>query len=186
MIGLLASLLSLASQASAQALPAASVNRFQPGFELSYARPDFWVAPIGDPQYSRQYLLGVTAFGDFAFNTRVGVEGEFHCLCLITSLDRAELTYLIGPRISFPRGRFSVYIKGMAGISDLFVQEWQDNIGIPRGSGLAYTGGVGLDYRYSYKVTLRFFDVEAQRWPSYSNNGINPIVISSGFTYRFH
>ena len=60
MIGLLACLLSLASVARAQALPVATEPRMQAGFELTYARPDFWVQPIGDPQYSRQFIFGVS------------------------------------------------------------------------------------------------------------------------------
>jgi len=186
MIGLLACLLSLASVARAQALPVATEPRMQAGFELTYARPDFWVQPIGDPQYSRQFIFGVSGYGEYPLNDRLGMEGEFHCICLITSLDRAELTYLVGPRIAFPVRRYTPYVKALAGLRDLFVQEWQDNVGIPRGTGLAYAVGVGLDYQYSEKYYLRLFDVEVQKWPSYSTNGINPVVISTGFSYRFH
>jgi len=114
------------------------------------------------------------------------VEGEFHCICLITSLDRAELSYLVGPRVSFHVRRYTPYVKAMVGFRDLFIQEWQDNIGIPRGMGTAYAAGVGLDYQYSEKYYLRLFDVEVQKWPTYSTNGINPVVISTGFAYRFH
>jgi outer membrane protein W len=38
---------------------------------------------------------------------------------------------------------------------------------------------------YSPKIELRLLDVEVQKWPSYSTNGINPVVISTGFAYRF-
>jgi hypothetical protein len=184
-IASLACLLALPSIAGAQALPVVTASRTQLGFEVTYARPDFWVAPIGDPQYARQYILGVSGFSDYALNDHLGIEGDFHCIALITSLDRAELTYLVGPRFTFPHGRFTFYAKGLAGFSDLFIQEWQDNQGIPRGTGSAFAGGVGLDMHYSPKIELRLLDVEVQKWPSYSTNGINPVVISTGFAYRF-
>lgn len=183
--GPLAWLLCLASIAGAQALPVTTSFRSQAGFEITYARPDFWVAPIGDPQYSRQFILGVSGYGDYELSTHLAVEGEFHCICLITSLDRAEISYLVGPRIMFPHGRYTPYVKAMVGFRDLFVQEWQDNIGIPRGMGAAYAAGVGVDYDYSQTWVIRILDVEVQKWPTYSTNGINPIVISTGFAYRF-
>jgi hypothetical protein len=186
MIAALTPLLSLASIARAQALSVVTDSRAQAGFEVTYARPDFWVPPVGDPQYSRQYILGVSGYGDYALNSHLGLEGDFHCIALITSLDRAELTYLVGPRITLPHGRYTPYVKALAGFRDLFIQEQQDNQGIPRGMGPAYALGVGLDYQYSEKWEIRAFDVEVQKWPTYSTNGINPVVISTGFAYRFH
>ena len=185
-IGSLACLLCLATIAKAQALPVTTESTWQLGFGVTYARPDFWVAPIGDPAYSRQYILGVSGYGDYPLSTHLGAEGEFHCICLITSLDRAELTYLVGPRIVFPHRRFTPYMKAMVGFRDLFIQEQQDNIGIPRGMGAAYAAGVGLDYHYSERWDIRIMDVEVQKWPTYSTNGINPIVFTAGFAYRFH
>jgi hypothetical protein len=190
-IGSLACLLSLTSIGHAQAKETATGPgiRNQVGFEVTYARPDFWVAPIGDPQYARQYIFGVSGYGDYrpVRSRYLGVEGDFHCIALITSLDRAELTYLVGPRFSYPiRDRYTLYGKALLGFRDLFIQEWQDNEGIPRGMGPAYAAGVGLDFQYNMKWNLRFFEVEVQKWPSYSTNGINPVVISTGFAYRFH
>ena len=185
MIGPLACLLSFASIASGQALPLFSESPYQAGFELTYARPDFWVLPIGDPQYSRQYILGVTGYGDYNLTAHLGLEGEFHCICLITSLDRAELSYLVGPRFMFPHRRYDFYAKAMIGMRDLFIQETQDNHGIPSGSGAVYALAVGLDYNYSPNWNIRALEVEVQKWPTYSTNGINPVVISTGFAYRF-
>jgi hypothetical protein len=183
----IACLLSLTSIGRSQALPVATAEgRSQVGFLVTYARPDFWVAPIGDPQYSRQFILGVSGYGDYTFNDRVSLEGEFHCICLITALDRAELTYLVGPRITYPIRRFNPYIKGMIGFRDLFIQEWQDNVGIPGGMGSAYVVGAGVDYQYSQKYVIRALDIEIQKWPTYSTYGITPIVISTGFAWRFH
>ena len=96
-VGLLACLSCLSAIAKAQALPVATQSRYQVGFAVTYARPDFWVPPAGDPKYSRQFILGVSGYGDYALNDRLSMEGEFHCICLITALDRAELPTLSAP-----------------------------------------------------------------------------------------
>jgi len=183
-----ACLLSLVSIAGAQALPAAyGPGRLQAGFTISYARPDFWVQPnVGDPQYSRQFILGVSGYADYQLNDRLSLEGDFHCVCLITSLDRGELTFLVGPRITYPIGRFDLYAKGLIGIHDLDIQEWQDNVGVNGGPGSAYVVGGGVDFIKSPKIMLRVLDIEIQRWPNFVPRTINPIVISSGFAWRFH
>jgi len=187
-IGPLACLLSLASIAGAQALPAAyGPGRLQAGFTVSYARPDFWVQPnIGDPKFSRQFILGVSGYVDYQLNDRLSLEGDFHCVCLITSLDRGELTYLVGPRITYPIRRFDLYGKALIGFHDLSIQEWQDNVGLNGGPGSAYVVGGGVDFIKSPRIMLRVLDIELQRWPTFVPRTINPIVISSGFAYRFH
>jgi hypothetical protein len=187
-IGSLACLLSLAAIAGAQALPAGyGPGRLQAGFTVSYARPDFWVQPnIGDPQFSRQFILGVSGYVDYQLNDHLSMEGDFHCVCLITSLDRGELTYLVGPRITYPYHRFDIYAKALIGFHDLDIQEWQDNIGLDGGPGSAYAVGGGIDIIKSPRIMLRFLDIEIQRWPNFVPRTINPIVISSGFAYRFH
>jgi hypothetical protein len=187
-VGPLVCLLLLVSIAGAQALPAAyGPGRLQAGFTVSYARPDFWVQPnVGDPKYSRQFILGVSGYADYQLNDHLSLEGDFHCVCLITSLDRGEITVLIGPRLTYPMGRFDLYAKGLIGIHDLDIQEWQDNVGLDGGPGSAYAVGGGVDFIKSHKIMLRLLDIELQKWPTFVPRGINPIVISSGFAYRFH
>ena len=73
----------------------------------------------------------------------------------------------------------------MIGFRDLFIQEWQDNAGIPRGTGSAYLVGAGIEYQLKPTVTLRVLDIEIQKWPTYNVTGINPIVVSAGAAYRF-
>jgi hypothetical protein len=113
------------------------------------------------------------------------VAGEFNCLCLITSLDRAELTYLVGPRVMLPYGRFVIYGKALAGIRDLYIQEQQDNHGVQSGSNIGYSIGGGLDIFYNQKIVIRAIDYESQSWPGYGTNGISPSVFSFGVAYRF-
>ncbi|MGA2898394.1 MAG: hypothetical protein ABSE27_12470 [Acidobacteriaceae bacterium] len=187
-IASLACLLWLPSLGRAQALPAGGgLGRLQIGAAFSYAIPDFWTLPYNsDPKYAFQSIGGVTGFGDYYITSHFGLEGDFHCLALITSLDRAELTYLVGPRITLPYGRFIVYGKAMGGIRDLFIQEQQDNIGVPRGSNIGYSIGGGLDVQYNEKIVIRAIDYESQSWPGYGPNGISPSVFTFGVAYRFH
>jgi hypothetical protein len=126
------------------------MGKTQVGAAFSYATPDFWIQPkIGDPKYQSQSIAGVTGYGDYDFTRHLGVEGDFHCLCLITSLDRAELTYFLGPRLMLPYGRFVLYGKALAGIRDLYIQEQQDNVGLQSGSNIGYSIGGGLDIFYN-------------------------------------
>jgi hypothetical protein len=186
-IAWLAALLALPSIGWAQALPTASgMGKTQVGAAFSYAIPDFWTQPYNsDPKYAFQSIGGVTGYGNYDFTPHLGAAAEFHCLCLHTSLDRAELTYLVGPRIMLPYGRFILYGKALGGIRDLFIQEQQDNIGVPSGMNIGYSIGGGLDIIYNQKIVIRAFDYESQSWPGYGTNGISPSVFSFGVAYRF-
>ena len=97
---------------------------------------DFWARAVQQrstvcvPVHRRRHRISATTT-----SSPLRREGDFHCLCLHTSLDRAELTYLVGPRITLPmRNRFIVYGKAIAGIRDLFIQEQQDNTSSTRPS----------------------------------------------------
>jgi hypothetical protein len=189
MIGTLACLLSLTARGGAQALPTATgPGRIQAGFGFSYAIPDFWIQQTNsDPQYQFQSIAGVSGFGDYDnFNRHLGIEGDFHCLALITALDRAELTYLVGPRITYPYRRFLLYGKALGGIRDLFIQEQQDNQGVQGGINFGFGFGGGVDIIYSQKYVIRAFDYERQSWPAYGNGTISPSVFTFGVAYRFH
>jgi hypothetical protein len=187
-IACLAGLLSLPSMGRAQAAPTASgMGKTQLGAAFSYAIPSFWTTSStnSDPQYQFESIGGVTGYGSYDFTPHLGVAGEFNCLCLITSLDRAELTYLVGPRVMLPYGRFVIYGKALAGIRDLYIQEQQDNHGVQSGSNIGYSIGGGLDIFYNQKIVIRAIDYESQSWPGYGTNGISPSVFSFGVAYRF-
>jgi hypothetical protein len=186
-IAWLAALLALPSIGWPQARPTAlGIGRTQVGAAFSYAVPDFWTQQYNsDPQYAYQSIGGVTGYGDYDFTRHFGLEGDFHCLCLITSLDRAELTYLLGPRVILPYRRFYLYGKALGGIRDLFIQEQQDNIGVPSGTNIGYSIGGGLDIFYNQKIVIRAIDYETQSWPGYASSGISPSVFTFGVAYRF-
>lgn len=186
-IGLLASLLSLASIGHAQALPTATgQGRMQVGGGFSYAIPNFWTTSIGDPAFANNGIGGITGFANYDLNAHFGAEADFHCLALITALDRAELSFLVGPRVMLHRGRYTLYGKALIGIEDLFIQEQQDNYGVQSGAGSVYAFGGGLDFHYNDRIVIRAFDYESQSWPGYGTSGISPTVITFGVAYRFH
>jgi len=174
-LGALASVLCLTSSARAQALPTATAKgSLQVGMGATLAEPD----------YGQQSIKGVSGFADFDFGMHFGVEADLHYVALITPLDLAENTYLIGPRVMLPHGRFTLYGKLLGGYGDLVVQEEQDNIGHPSGFYFAYAIGGGLDIRATNRITIRAIDVEAQKWPNYGN-GLSPIVYTVGAAYHF-
>jgi Outer membrane protein beta-barrel domain len=175
MIGAFASVLSLTAMGRAQALPTATAKgSFQVGAGYTYA----------DPDYGQKSIQGVSAFANFDIGLHAGLEADMHYVALITPLDLAENTYLIGPRLILPYGRFKLYGKFLAGIGDLVIQEQQDNIGHPSGLYFAYAGGGGLEYRATDRINVRIIDVEAQKWPNYGN-GLSPLVITVGAAYHF-
>jgi hypothetical protein len=183
----LATVLALPSLGWAQALPTATgVGRTQVGAAFSYATPDFSIQQTNsDPQYASQSIGGVTGYGDYDFTPHLSVEGDFHCLCLHTSLDRAELTYFVGPRVMLPYGRFVLYGKALGGIRDLYIQEQQDNHGVQSGTSIGYSLGGGLDIFYNQRIVIRAIDYESQSWPGYASTGISPSVFTFGVAYRF-
>jgi len=173
--GALASVLCLTSSARAQALPTAEAKgSLQVGMGATYA----------DPDYGQKSIEGVSGFADFDFGMHLGVEADIHYIALFTPLDLAENSYLIGPRVMLPHGRFVLYAKILGGIGDLVVQEQQDNIGHPSGTFFAYAFGGGLDIRATRRITIRAIDVEAQKWPNYGN-GLGPTVYTVGAAYHF-
>ncbi len=175
-IGAFASLLCFTSIGHGQALPTATAKgSFQAGAGYTYANPD----------YGQKSIQGASAFADFDFGLHFGVEADVHYVALITPLDLAENTYLIGPRFILPHGRYALYAKVLAGYGDLVIQEQQDNIGRPDGWYFAYAVGGGLDIRATNRITIRAIDVEAQKWPNYGN-GLGPTVVTVGAAYHFH
>jgi len=172
-IGSIAGVLAFASIGHSQALPTATGHgAIQVGGGWSYAEPD----------YGQKAIQGITIFGDFDFTQHIGAEAEFHYISLITPTDLGENSFLVGPRFILPRGRFSLYAKGLIGIGDIAIQEVEDN---PQGGAGKYTAfgiGVGVDYRATRHVVVRG-DWEYQRWNYLT--GLTPSVFTVGAAYRF-
>jgi opacity protein-like surface antigen len=172
-IGSFACLLSFAAIGHTQALPTATGHGgLQVGGGWTYGMPD----------YGQKNIQGVTAYADFDFLTHVGVEAEYHYISLITPTDLGENSFLVGPRFVLPRGRYSLYAKGLIGIGDINIQEVEDNPQGGAGTYLAYGVGGGIDYRVWKRVVARA-DFEYQHW-SYAT-GLTPTAVTIGAAYRF-
>jgi len=170
----IACMLSAASAGHAQSLPTAEAKAsLWIGGGLTYANPDYGQKPIE----------GVSGFADFDFGPHLGIEADIHYIALVTPLDLAENSYLVGPRLLLRRGRFTLYGKALAGYSDLVIQELQDNAGHAGGLYFAYAIDAGVDIRVTNRISVRAFDVESQRWPSYGN-GLSPTVVTIGAAYH--
>ena len=166
-------LLSLATLGHTQALPTAvSHGAAQAGVGWTFANPD----------YGQKRIQGVTIFGDFDFTPHLGVEAEYHYISLITPTDLGENSFLGGPRVIFPHGRFSFYGKGLVGIGDINIQLEADNPQGGSGKYFAYGAGAGVDYRLTRHIVLRG-DAEYQHW-NYLH-GLTPTVFTFGAAYRF-
>jgi hypothetical protein len=174
-IASLAAVLSFTSAGHSQALPTATARgALQIGGGWSYAHPD----------YGQKSIQGITGFVDFDFAPHFGAEAEYHYIALETPTDLGENSFLIGPRFVLPRGRFSLYGKGLIGIGDIDIQEVQDNPQGGAGTYLVYGIGGGLDIRATQHLVIRAVDFEYQHW-SYQT-GLTPIAYTFGAAYRFH
>ncbi len=173
-LGALAAALFFSASAGAQALPTATAaGGLQIGIGYSYDKPD----------YGPNAWQGFTAFGDYDLSPHVGVEGDIHYIDIITPVDLAQNSYLIGPRFIYPHGRLKFYAKGLVGMGDMVAQETQDNQGAYIGSFFAYSLGGGVDYIANHHIVIRAIDMEYQHW-SYLN-GLTPTVFTAGIGYRF-
>jgi hypothetical protein len=174
MIGSLAGALSLASVGHTQAMPTAvAKGALQIGGGYSYGMPD----------YSQKNIQGISGFADYNVSLHLGAEADIHYVSVFTPSDLGENSYLVGPRFTYPRGRFSIYGKALFGIGTIVIQEAADNPEGGAGSYFAYALGGGLDVLATKHIVVRAIDFEYQHW-SYGS-GLTPSVITVGAAYRF-
>lgn len=131
------------------------------------------------PGYPESVLLGAGAVVDFNVSKWWGIEAEGHWLRFHEFAQVHEDTYLIGPRILVPKGRFRFYGKALYGFGKFafpygYAQE-QDPV-------LAFGGG--LDYRLTRRLSVRLLDGEYQRWLDFQNQSLSPYGASAGVVYR--
>jgi hypothetical protein len=131
------------------------------------------------PGYPDNVLLGAGAFVDFNVSEWWGIEAKGQWLRFHEFAQVHEDTYLIGPRLLVPVGRFRFYGKALYGFGRFafpygYVQE-QDPV-------LAFGGGV--DYRLTRRISVRMLDGEYQRWLNFQNKGLSPYGASAGIVYR--
>lgn len=131
------------------------------------------------PGYPDKTLFGIGAYVDLNAPRWWGIEAEGRWLVFHEFAQVHEETYLIGPRVIVPLGRFKFYGKGLYG---------QGDFAFPYGAAhelspvVAFGGGV--DYRFSRKISVRLFDAEYQKWWTFQKQGISPIGGSIGVAYH--
>jgi hypothetical protein len=159
----------------AQALPAASRGlSFEVGGGVSLASPD----------YSDQYIKGVSLFATADFSKGLGIDIEVHDTDIITPHDLGEKSYLAGIRYGRHFKKFYPYGKGLLGIGTFSFHQGY----FPAESSKNYSQfalGGGLEYRATEHITIRAIDAEFQTWTTFSPNNLSPIVYTVGAAYRF-
>ena len=136
------------------------------------------------PDYGSNRLYGIGGFLDLNLRNHIGVEGEIH-YSVLTPTDLSENTYLIGPRYTVRRKRFSGYAKALFGMGRFGTQG--GSFGTTATSAYtAYAFGGGVEYMATRNINVRVFDVELQKWPSFPPNGLSPISYSIGVAYVIH
>jgi hypothetical protein len=173
--GSLAIMLSLASSGNAQALPTAlAKGQFQVGGGWSIASSD----------YGQAKIKGISGFADYDVLLHWGIEGDVHAVSFWTPDDIAENSYLVGPRFIFHKNRYKAYIKGLAGVGSLVIQNPQNHPYEFGGTSFAYALGGGVDVIIKPYLVVRAVDAEYQHFDYV--NGLTPIVFTFGAAYRFH
>jgi hypothetical protein len=166
----LASLLVLVPTLRAQAIYTATrTSRIQAGVGGSYIQPD----------YADKAILGISAWGDYDFNSFLGLEATIHLGDLITPNDFTEVSYLVGPRLLYHRRKLTVYGKAMIGHATITNQlKGGESSGFN-----TYAYGGGLEYRLGRKFNLRAIDVELQQWPNFEPHTLSPMLYTVGLSY---
>jgi opacity protein-like surface antigen len=136
------------------------------------------------PDYNAGTIIGLGVYGNYDFTPHIGIEGDIHIGSLRTPGLMSESTYLFGPRFGINRRRFHPYAKALLGLG---VFSFQEVNGQPSRSSTnkVYAFGGGLDVALKRHLNVRAFDMEYQRWPGFSTNGLTPIVFTVGAAYSF-
>ena len=172
LIGCFACVLSLTPWSHGQAVPTASrTGAIQIGAAATFISPD----------YTQQYIKGISFYGNYDIGQHLGVEGDIH-ISVITPGDISENSYLLGPRYKWHYKRFEPYAKVLVGIGRFGFQTGS----FPVASSFTYfqfAPGGGLDIRATRHINVRAFDVEFQKWPGFNPNGLSPIAYTVGVAY---
>ncbi|MEO8736051.1 MAG: hypothetical protein ABI380_05890, partial [Edaphobacter sp.] len=82
-------------------------------------------------------------------------------------------------------GRFMPYAKALFGFGQFKFQYPSQYPSAATYTYGVYAFGGGLDLRATRHINVRAFDFEYQKWPSFRQNGLTPIVMTVGAAYTF-
>ena len=139
-------------------------------------------ASLFQADYGRRDLGGFVAYADINPVWRYGIELEARTLRYHAFEDVTETSYLVGPRISFrPGSRLRPYAKFLMGDGKIVLP-----FHYATGSFLVYAPGVGADFQFNDRISIRVVDFECQTWPSFPYGQLRPYGISAGVSYRLN
>jgi hypothetical protein len=170
-------LLALAPLVHAQAVYTADrKSSIEVGGGINYIQPD----------YAAKSIIGASFWGDYNFTRLIGVQAEANLGTIITPTDIQQISFLVGPRVSYHRNKFTVSGKFMFGIGNItnnpadipnFAANSNNN---PFGV-LAFGGGV--EYRVARKIAIRPIEIEVQKWGNFEPHTLSPMVYTFGVSY---
>ena len=173
LIGCFTCVLSLTYGLRAQAVPTATrTASIQIGAAGTFISPD----------YTEQYIKGISIYGNYDIGRHVGVEGDIH-FSAITPGDISENSYLLGPRYKWHHKRFEPYVKVLLGIGRFGFQSGNTFPSSATFTYFEFAPGGGLDVRATRHISVRAIDVEFQKWPGFEPNGLSPIAYTVGVAY---
>ena len=127
---------------------------------------------------------GFVIYGDVDVSKYLGVEALFRDATIISPSDFGINNYLIGPRVSFRRGRFKPYAKGLLGYAIINFQKGYYPTNYSERHRIYALGG-GIDMVVTPHINVRLFDYERQDWPGFQPHGLTPSSESVGVAYTF-
>lgn len=130
-------------------------------------------------QYGGRKMIGLTGFADLDTHRRLGIELEGRWTEWHQTADVHLETYSAGLRYHFDFGRWSPYVKGLAGKGD-----FNFPYDLATGSYLVVTGGGGVDYHYRGRLYFRVADFEYQDWPQFTYGTMGTGTLSAGIRVR--
>ena len=166
-----------ASVLNAQATPTASrlvKFKFQVGIAGTQVQTD----------HESDIDRGLVVYGDIDISKYIGVEALFRDATIVSPSDFGINNYLIGPRVSFPRGRFKPYAKALFGYGIINFQTGHYPTAYSEHHKIYSLGG-GVDMRATPHINVRLFDYERQDWPGFQPHGLTPSSESIGVGYQF-
>jgi opacity protein-like surface antigen len=144
-----------------------------------------------DPDYGYQRLYGIGAYGDYNLTPRLGAEAEVRFYRFNQLANIHEDSYLVGPRYSYHRRRYTLSAKALVGLG-----YFNFPANAAHGTYFAIGVGGGLDYRLSRRIYIRG-EYEYQFWPGFVGppdpnpvplanrpNGLTPNGFAVGASYR--
>jgi len=136
-----------------------------------------------DNDYSPKNAEGIAFWGDADFthykSILIGAEVEVHLGGIITPDDIGENSYLVGPRFSYRKRRFTGYGKLLVGRATISSQL----LNLSSSYNVLPAFGGGLEFRANRKWNIRVLDVEMQQWPNFEPHTLSPISAVVGVSY---